>query len=253
VEHDITFDLAQQLLKLNDTPDMRSELARWRTFESEAWRGVGHVVVMSGKDRGIVIGAPAFVVPNGVDLDRFRPGPKHPEARRVLFIGSFAHKPNVMAVEFFVNEVLPRLSDVTFHVIAGANHERFPVAANLDQPAIELEGFVPDVRPAYVRASVVVAPLIASAGTNIKVLEAMAMGKAVVSTPAGVNGLDLSPGEDFVLVHSAAEMADAIEDLFRNRSMLERNARATVERAFSWDAIAKVQSDLYRELLRPPV
>ncbi len=90
----------------------------------------------------------------------------------------------------------------------GARHEYFleryrdRVALNPDQPGIEIEGFVADVRPAYERAAVVVAPLVASAGTNIKILEAMAMGKAIVSTPAGVNGLDLSAGEDFILAQT---------------------------------------------------
>ena len=115
-----------------------------------------------------------------------------------------------------------------------------------------LDGFVADVRPAYQRAALVVAPLVASAGTNIKVLEAMAMGKAVVSTPAGVNGLDLTPGEDFVLVHNAREMADAIERLLASpagRARIEAAARARVERDYSWDVIARAQSALYRELL----
>jgi glycosyltransferase involved in cell wall biosynthesis len=101
----------------------------------------------------------------------------------------------------------------------------------------------------------VVAPLVASAGTNIKVLEAMAMGKCVVSTPAGVNGLDLTPGEDFVLVQTAPEMADAIEKLLAapaERARIEAAARARVERDYSWDAIARAQSALYRELLAAP-
>ena len=63
---------------------------------------------------------------------------------------------------------------------------------------VEVEGFVADVRPAYGRAGMVIAPLLASAGTNVKILEAMAMGKAVVSTPGGVNGLDLVDGRDVV-------------------------------------------------------
>ena len=157
-----------------------------------------------------------------------------------------------MAVEFFLSEVWPLLQDATLHIIAGARHEQYAVAADLAQPGIELEGFVADVRPAYQRAALVVAPLVASAGTNIKVLEAMAMGKAVVSTPAGVNGLDLTPGEDFVLVHTAREMAAAIETLLADpadRARIESAARARVERDYSWDTIAKAQSALYRELI----
>jgi glycosyltransferase involved in cell wall biosynthesis len=96
----------------------------------------------------------------------------------------------------------------------------------------------------------VIAPLVASAGTNIKILEAMAMGKAVVSTPAGVNGLDLEPDCDFVLAHSPGEMAAAIESLLSDhagRAAIEHAARNRVERDFSWDRIARRQAELYRE------
>jgi glycosyltransferase involved in cell wall biosynthesis len=205
---------------------------------------------MSDKDRTIM--KSAIVLPNGVDLDRYQPSPDPPEARRILFIGSFAHKPNAMAIEFFVNEVLPALPNVTLHIIAGTNHDSFPIAANLNQPGIELEGFVSDVRPAYRRATVVIAPLTASAGTNIKILEAMAMGKAIVSTPAGVNGLDLIPGQHFLLTQTANEMATAIEHLFADtaaRATLETNARAHVEAAYDWNMIAAHQAQLYRELM----
>jgi len=81
---------------------------------------------------------------------------------------------------------------------------------------------------------------------------AMAMGKAVVSTPAGVNGLDLAPGEDLVLANDAAEMAEAIEDLLRGpakRRCLETAARSRVERDFDWDTIGRRQARLYRVLL----
>ena len=88
------------------------------------------------------------------------------------------------------------------HIIAGARHrfhyERFRDRVNfvLDAPRVEIEDFVSDVRPAYERNGIVIAPLLASAGTNIKILEAMAMAKAIVSTSSGVNGLDLEPGKD---------------------------------------------------------
>ncbi len=160
-----------------------------------------------------------------------------------------------MAVEFFVKEVWPRLKDVTLHIIAGSRHEQWKVEADLTQPGIELEGFVADVRPAYRRATLVIAPLVASAGTNIKVLEAMAMGKAVVSTAAGVNGLDLTAGEDFLLTDTAEAMAIAIDGLLSDvaaQAHIEVAARARVERDFSWDAIAGAQAAMYRELAGEP-
>jgi GT2 family glycosyltransferase len=248
VEHDITFDLYQQLAKLEDTWDRRRQLPLWRRFETDAWRQVDRVVVMSEKDRAMVTGVPAVVLPNGVDLDRFRPSGQPPEQRRLLFIGSFAHLPNRLAVEFFLNQVWPRLHDATLHIIAGAGPERWCLEADLRQPGVVLEGFVSDVRPAYERAALVVAPLIASAGTNIKILEAMAMAKAIVSTPAGVNGLDLTPGKDFILVRTATEMAASIESMLAHpdcRAAIEHAARARAEQHFGWDQIARRQSDLY--------
>src|SRR5262249_26717121 len=162
----------QQLARLEDTWDLRHEVPLWRRFEADAWRRVDRVVVMSAKDRAIVTRAHTAILPNGVDLERFRPSASPPEPRRLLFIGSFAHLPNRLAVEFFVTQVWPLLHDVTLHIIAGADRERWKIAADLAQPGIEIEGFVQDVRPAYERAALVVAPLTASAGTNIKILEA---------------------------------------------------------------------------------
>jgi glycosyltransferase involved in cell wall biosynthesis len=258
VEHDITYDLYSQLLALEDDWDMRRQWKRWRRFETAAWKRMTRVVTMSQKDRAAVSGAPAVALPNGVDLERFRPSGREPEPRRLLFIGSFAHLPNLLAAEFFLNQVWPLLPDATLHIIAGARHEYFleryrdRVTLDLNRPGVELEGFVSDVRPAYERAAVVVAPLIASAGTNIKILEAMAMGKAIVSTPAGVNGLDLRPGDDFVLTPDAAEMAQAIERLLADapeRERLGAAARSRVEREFGWDEIARRQAELYREVM----
>ncbi|MGA2724615.1 MAG: glycosyltransferase family 4 protein [Bryobacteraceae bacterium] len=258
VEHDITFDLYQQLLQGSDDWDLRHQLKLWRRFETAAWREMSCVVTMSEKDRDMVTGTHAVALPNGVDLGRFRPAPQAPEPRRLLFVGSFSHLPNLMAVAFFLDQVWPRLRDVRLHIIAGARHEYFldyhgsQVKVRLDQPGVEVEGFVSDVRGAYQRAAIVVAPLVVSAGTNLKILEAMACGRPVVATPAGVNGLDLVPGEDFTLVHTAAEMAAAIENLLASPAECHRLAaagRRRVEDRYGWDEIARRQTELYREVM----
>src|SRR5581483_10305633 len=142
------------------------------------------------------------------------------------------------------------------HVIAGSrpeyylNFHRARVSLDLAHAGVDLEAFVSDVRPAYRRAEIVLAPLTASAGTNIKVLEAMAMGRAVVSTPAGINGLDLKRGKDVIVTVSAREMADAIEELSSNperRRQIERNAREAAL-AYDWREIGALQCALYDQL-----
>jgi len=248
VEHDITYDLYAQMLAQAEDWEVRRQYERWQKFETEAWKQVDRVVVMSDKDRGVV--PDSIAIPNGVDLERFQPSAEKPEPRRLLFIGSFAHKPNVLAMEFFLREVWPKLKNVTLHVIAGQRHERF---WDLKHPGVEVEGFVSDVRPAYRRASIVIAPLIASAGTNIKIMEAMAMGKAIVSTQAGVHGLhELTPGKDVIVTDDPGETAAAILRVLANpkeRVALERRARETAERVYGWDAIAAIQKQLYDRLM----
>jgi len=255
VEHDITYDLyAQMLATGNDDWEIRRQHQLWTSFETAAWRQVDRVVTMSEKDRAVVnecVGG-ATAIPNGVDLDRFQPSSQPPEPRRLLFIGSFAHRPNVMALEFFLRDVFPRLENVTLHVIAGQRHHRF---WDLQHPGIEVEGFVSDVRPAYQRATLVIAPLVASAGTNVKILEAMAMGKAIVSTEAGIHGLELERGADVVVTDSAEAMAAAITRLLESpveRAKIEAHARQTAERVYGWDAIAREQKKLYETLLQLP-
>jgi GT2 family glycosyltransferase len=261
VEHDVTLDLYQQLLAQGDDWELRRQLDRWIRFETAAWHRVDRVVTMSEKDRVLVAGrGHAVCLRNGVDLERFGPTGVAPDPRRLLFIGSFAHLPNVLAVDFFLREVWAELkaAGAALHIIAGARHQYYldryhdRVQPELAQHGIEIEDFVADVRPAYQRATLVVAPLVASAGTNIKIMEAMAMGKAIVSTPAGINGLDLNPGVDVMVAKTGAEMARAILDLFENpmrRQVMEREARATVERAFGWDVIAGSQKRMYEELM----
>ncbi len=265
VEHDITFDLQQQLLETMSKTgaarwEMERQLTRWKSFETAAWKSVDCVVTMSAKDETTVEGARRTIcLPNGVDTERFQPSGAEPKPRRLLFIGSFAHLPNLLALDFFLRDVWPLLGPgFTLHVIAGARPEyylalhRNRVFLDLKQPGVELEGFVADVREAYRSAEIVLAPLTASAGTNIKVLEAMAMGRAVVSTVAGINGLDLAVGREVIVTRSAQEMAENILRLSTDapgRKKIEAHAREAALR-YDWREIGLKQSQLYEDLTR---
>jgi len=205
-----------------------------------------------------------LVVPNGVDTDRFRPlseqvRPLNEQVRplsepvrplseparipELCFVGAFRHYPNVLAFEALLRKIMPDIwasfPEARLRVVAGREPHRYWNGA-LDA-RVDLQEFVSDLRPLYASAWVVLAPLLVSAGTNIKVLEAMACGKAVVSTPAGCRGLNVVDGEDCIVREADSGFAAAIVTLLEDenfRDRLGRQARQTMEERFSWAAIA---------------
>ena len=249
VEHDVTFDLFEQVVRERPALSNRWDLWRWRRFEQKALAQARRVVVMSEKDAALVAPTPAVVIPNGVDLDRFHPVPETP-GRRLLFIGSFRHFPNVRAYRFFVEQVWPLLpEDVTITVVAGPDPHLY-WSDPPPSPRIRLLGFVGDVKPLYEETNLVVIPTVVSAGTNLKALEAMAMERAIVSTPSGVAGLGL---EDVWIAETAAGFAEGIRVLLDDpprRAALAAGARRLAGERYGWPAMGRLQCKLWEDLLQ---
>jgi glycosyltransferase involved in cell wall biosynthesis len=199
---------------------------------------------------GSHVGA-TFVVGNGVDTERFVPDTQPTTEPQILYVGSFRHFPNVVAFEKLLNEIMPRVwrrhVGVRLQVIAGSEPERYwsdsmGCRTPLDFDArIRVHGFVEDLRPFYRRTRVVVAPLAVSAGTNIKVLEAMACGKALVTTSVGCQGLNLRDGYEAMIRDDWDGFAEAVARVLTDET-LARNlgaaARRTAESRFDWRRIA---------------
>ncbi len=254
VEHDVTWDLFAQVHERRRTLASWWDLWRWRRFEMRAVRVARRVVVMSEKDAAL-LGPPkkTAVVPNGVDLERFRAAPERecgpPE---LLFVGSFRHFPNVRAFEFLLDEVWPRLRglDVRLTVVAGPEPEMYWRATPLDG-RITVHAYVADVQPLYERATLVLIPTVVSAGTNLKALEAMASQRAIVSTPSGVAGLGLVHGESVWVAETGEAFAAGILKLLADpalRGRLAGAARRHAEQHYSWEAVAQRQMELWESL-----
>ena len=260
VEHDLTFSLYRQLAEKNQADkSAHREYERWLAFERRWLAGYDIVWTVSEEDRQTAIREAGlqdhrtFAIANGVDIDRFMPNDEPSDAPEILYVGSFRHLPNWIGFENLRRHVMPRIwktrPDVHLRVVAGPRHEQFWKGDRRMDSRIQVHGFVEDLRPLYARASVVAVPLEVSAGTNIKVMEAMACGRAVVSTPIGCAGLGLRDGHDARIAEGWPEFADAALVLLSDpelRSRLAAAARLTVEARFSWKSIA---GDAYHSYL----
>ena len=265
VEHDITYSLYRQLAEAEPGRKSRREYQRWLAFERRWLREYDAVWTVCEADRREAIETGwrhpdrTFCVPNGVDIRRFTPAEQACASLEILFVGSFRHLPNVLAFEALSIDIMPlvwvRFPQAVLRVVAGPCHEFFwdrnrrrSSSGALDS-RIQMRGFVEDLRPLYAEAAVVAAPLVVSAGTNIKILEAMACGKPIVSTQPGCSGLELADNVDLLIRDGADAFAAAVCDLLAEpelRRQIGSRARQTVEERFSWTALASRALESYR-------
>jgi len=234
-------------------------------FEARALSRFDGVLAVSDADRDTfarlypgTVRHPVHVVPTGVDTQFFSPwrsdddGPSPVGSRALVFTGSMDWLPNEDAMVFFCREVLPLIRaeepEVTLAIVG-----RAPTPAVLrlaELPGVSVTGRVDDVRPAMAEAAVYVVPLRIGGGTRLKIFEAMAMAKAVVSTTVGAEGLPVTAGEHLMLADEPRGFARAVVRLLRDvdrRRALEQAARQLVVAKYDWAAVA---GDLEEALMR---
>ncbi len=255
--HNVEHDLVRQVARRGSLARRWFNALEWRKLrrdELEAWGRASTCLATSVADGRIIEGAtgrPAVVIPNGVDPERL---PRRPLALgrpdRLLFVGALRYWPNAEGVRFFVTQVLPRLRDriagVEF-VVAGADPP--PELVELaGVPGVRLVGRVPDPGPWLEQAGIVVVPLLSGGGTRLKVLEAFAAGRPVVSTTVGAAGLDVVDGVHLLLADSPEEMAAAIVRLVESFELcvrLTENAWQLVDARYRWSAIGRRLLETY--------
>lgn len=193
--------------------------------------------------------APIAVVPNTIETGHLARGEPPGEGPVLVYPAAFSYPPNRAAVHILIDEIFPALVDAwpgARLVLVGSDATEDMLAAAARDPRIEVTGAVPDTAPFFRSATVVPVPLEEGGGTRFKVLEALAAGVPVVSTAKGVEGLELSPGEDYVRAETASEFVEAISRLagngLRQRELAERG-RATVERRFCFEVAREAVRD----------
>jgi glycosyltransferase involved in cell wall biosynthesis len=234
----------------------RLEHARFQRFEQEWWARVDGCVVTSEREARIVAAheprTPLEVVPNGVDLEYFRPEPGDPEPDTLVFNGILTYRPNLDAAYHLVDEVWPlvlrRRPEAKLMLVGRAYA---PDLRNLRRPGVEVTGEVPDIRPYLKRAAVVGVPIRMGGGTRLKVVEGLAMGKPMVSTSLGCEGVAVRNGEHLVIADGAENFATGVVQLFDDSALgrkLGCAGRGLVEQEYSWSLAGERVEALYQRV-----
>ena len=252
-QHNVEAMIWKRHYEVQSNPAKKAYLFRqWRkmrTFEAKMCPEFDSVVAVSREDREMMqqeynVKA-VYDVPTGVDTAFFRPGEKtvrRPE--NLVFTGSMDWLPNEDAIRYFTDQILPRvkkaLPGVTLTVV-GRNPYPGLVELSRRDPSVIVTGRVDDVRPFMEEAAVYVVPLRIGGGTRLKIYEAMAMEKAIVSTSIGAEGLPVANGQEIVLADTPETFAEAVVKLLRDENMaaeIGRRAAAKVRENFGWDIVA---------------
>ena len=259
-EHNIESEVFRRMCEGEKAPHRRLfnrvEYARFRRFEQRWWNQAGGCVVTSDRELPVVTAqaphTPAVVVPNGVDLDYFQPGEVPVQPDTAVFNGILTYRPNVDAALYLVDEIWPLVRrqrpNARLTIVGRARAEE---TERLRRPGVEVTGEVPDIRPFLAQASVVAAPVRIGGGTRLKIVEGLAMGKAMVSTSLGCEGIPVRDRSHLMIANEPEGFAARIIELFDNPrlgSELGRAGRCLVEREYSWELASERLEPLYRHV-----
>jgi polysaccharide biosynthesis protein PslH len=229
-----------------------------RSFEKSAMEKFDCCVTVSEKDKELLremgVKNSIVVVPNGTDTTFFKPMGRKKIDNSVLWLGHMDVHTNKDAVIYFWREILPLLQkqypQVRMTFVGSAPPEEIADAASRNGH-IKVTGFVDDVRPYIDEAEVMVVPLRIGSGTRLKILDAMAMGKAIVSTSVGCEGLEVTDGDNILIADTPKEVAKRTALLLRNpaiRQKIENNARKVAEN-YDWRHIIEKQEAAYQLIM----
>jgi sugar transferase (PEP-CTERM/EpsH1 system associated) len=234
------------------------ELWKTRRYERRALGWMDGAVATTEVDcaalRGLAPVLPVRAVPNGVDSDYFRPGPDLSDARNLVFLGNMRYHANAASVLDFVRRVMPLVWERHPRcrlLIVGADPSA--EVQRLDRDArIIVTGYVKDVRPHLLRATVAVSPVLYGVGIQTKVLECMAAGLPVVASPQACSGLEARPGQHLLSATEPAEWAEAISGLLESpglRRSLGAAGRDYVVRHHCWQESVSRLEESYEEVI----
>ena len=261
-EHNLEYELMYRMYQTERSPLRRQynrmEYLKFRREEQDCWQKSDACILTSEREQQILNAQmprkPTHVAPNGVDIEYFQPSSAPVDPNSMVFTGLISYRPNTDAVLFFVNEVLPYIvqkrPEAVFSIVGmGPPDEVLRLAG----PNVKVTGEVPDVRPYIEKAGIFVVPLRMGSGTRLKVLEGLAMGKPMVSTRLGCEGIDVCDGKHLLMEDDPQAFARAALRLMDDRELAQRlgtEGRALVEDRYSWASIVDTMEEFHLRVVQ---
>jgi glycosyltransferase involved in cell wall biosynthesis len=244
-QHNVESEIWRRHAQTESNPVKRQvyglEYRKMLRYERNSVRKFRHVIAVSEHDRSLmeswVEGSRITVVPTGVDLEQYKPDFSHnPPSPVVVFVGAMDWEPNIDAMEYFCKEIWPAvlgtIPQATLRIVGRNPGER---VRRLASDSVLVTGRVPSVAEYLREAMAVVVPLRIGGGTRLKIYEAMAAGRAVVSTSVGAEGLDVHHGRDIVLADNPRLFAEAVSTLLHDENLRRKYELAAAARASRYD------------------
>lgn len=231
--------------------------AAMRQWEPRYAERFNRCTTVSEIDRQLLLGVnphlQVSVIPNGADVQKYKPLPARYDSPALLFIGNMGYAPCIDAAQYFCRDILPRIRraiSTTELWIVG--RDPLPEVLGLNGGGVHVTGRVDDVIPYYRQSSVCVVPLRSGGGTRLKILEAMALGRPVVSTTIGCEGLEVVDGEHLLVADSPDGFAEKTVRLLSDQQLyqyISANGRHLAETRYDWDKIAERLMQVYTEMV----
>ncbi len=257
--HNVEYIIWERLAQAGKTGLKKSYVnllaKRIKKYETDMIKRVDGIVAITENDREVfqIMGcqSPVYVAPTGVDLDKYIIDHKNLEWPSVFHLGALDWLPNQQAVDWFLEDIWPKVfakhPKVKFYLAGRYMPDRFK---QLSIPGVVVAGEVPDGIAFSNSKAIMVVPLLSGSGMRIKIIEGMALGKAIVSTSIGAEGIDCTPGKDIMIADTAEAFAEALSTLITHKTQSEtlgQNARHLVAEKYNNENIVKGLVEWYGE------
>ncbi|NMB87736.1 MAG: glycosyltransferase [Chloroflexi bacterium] len=249
-------------------PLVRREAKKIRDYEGRLLCSVNHTMAVSEQDRQALLAAarmlngcqpyrapgPVSVIPIATDTGKVLPVNHHPGSKKILTLGTLHYPPNADGIRWFMQKVFPlvlsREADTTLIVVGKNPPKDFINAAAKSEGKIQVMGYVPELRPFYEEADVVVVPVRAGGGMRVRILEAFTLGVPVVTTTVGLEGIQAADKEDVMIADSPQDFSDAVCRILcepKLQKQLAQNSRQVVENRYDWRVVLDQMGQVYGE------